>query len=535
MEPARRSAVASRGRVAAGARWAARAFAAGTAVGAAAVGTAGAVGAAALGTAWAVGAAAACAAAALAGAGCGGDARPPPPPALDFGPPGDAAGGSDAEGLHEPDLGGRPDGGPTLPPADLEVTLPLGAPPVAVDLEADAALGRADIVLSIDTTGSFGGEIRALQAGLLTVVVPRLQARVSDVAFAVVRFEDVPVPPFGTETDRPFRLVTPLTRATASVAAGVASLDKPLGNGGDAPESGAEALYQIATGAGLSPWVPRFSGASPAGGRAGGVGFREGSLRVVLHVTDAPTHDRDTYGAVAPGAATLGEAIAALRSARVAVVGIASGEPARPYLEEVARATGADVPARDGACATGLGGAPRRASEGRCPLVYDIASDGTGLATTVVDAVVSLLDAVVLREAWGQATDDPGPFVQVVEAVDATPPPGAPPPGRRDARPVGDGVDDTFTDVRAGTRLRLRAHLRNTRVASLDYEQAYRVVLEVRGDGLLLARRTVRVVVPALRPDRDRDAGGGADGGGDAGGGADGAGDAGPPGEDAGG
>jgi hypothetical protein len=439
--------------------------------------------------------------------GCGED-RPPPAPRFDPGARRDAE-VRDAASLDggfvepPPDLGRRADAA-VLPAADVEVVLPFGAAAVEVPLAISADLTLLDVVFSIDTTGSFGGEIDALQQDVLRVVTPRLAARVDDVAFAVTRFEDLPIAPFGIATDRPFALVTPITTSAALLASGVASLDAPLGNGGDWPESGAEALYQIATGDGFPPFVPPYAPSREPGGAAqGGVGFREGSLRVVLHVTDAPTHEPADYAGVVRGAHSIADATTALRANRVAVIGVASGESARTHLETLATGTGATVPpGPDGQCATGLGGARRSPVAGRCPLVFDIESDGTGLSTAVVDAVVALVDSVAYDEVWGEAVGDPLRFVRAVEARSAMPPPGAPPPGRADRRPAGDGILDTFTDVRAGTRIEVAAILRNETVRETDYEQVFRLALELRSGTFVLRRLTVRVVVPGVRPTR---------------------------------
>ena len=442
-------------------------------------------------------------------AGCAAD-RPPPAPGLDLGPRYlDAGAVLDAEPLpSDPDLGGRGDAS-RLPSADLDVVLPFGGPAVEVPLEIRADLSKLDVVFSVDTTGSFGGEIDALQRDVLAVVAPRLEARVPDVAFAVTRFEDMPREPFGGPRDEPFTLVRAMTTSSALLASAVASLDAPLGYGGDMPEAGAEALFQIATGDGLSPFVAAYAPSRVAGGeRQGGVGFRDGAMRVVVHVTDAPPHDPSDYGGAVSGAHSLAQAVAALRLNDVFVIGVASNEEARPHLESVAAGTGAVVaPASDGSCPTGFGGAPRAPVAGVCPLVFDIAADGTGLSTALVDAVVALVDAVAYEEVWGEAVGDSLRFVRTIEARGSTPPAGSPAPGRADRRPAGDGTLDTFTDVRAGTRVEVAALLRNETVRETDYDQVFRLVLELRGDSLVLSRLTVRVTVPGVRPAQRVDAG----------------------------
>ncbi len=392
-----------------------------------------------------------------------------------------------------------------LPHADLAVVLPYAGPEATVDLSAGASLGRLDVVFSIDGTGSFGGEIDALQTDLSDRIVRSLEASVADVAFAVVRFEDMPIAPFGVETDRAYELLTAVTTDPARVSSAVAALDLPLGNGGDTPEAGFEALYQIATGAGLlaggDVLVPAWNGrAASGGGTEPGVGFRTGALRVVVHVTDAPAHEGADYAGPIPGAHGSAAASAALNAAGVRFIGVASGSAARPQLEAMALATGSVVPPISGSCHTGLGGASRPPTSSGCVLVFDVASDGSGLSDAIIDSIGDLTDTLSYGEAYGEAVDDRLAFVRAIEALDATPPAGGTAPTRGDLRPT-DGIDDTFLGVRSGTEIRFRAHLANLTIEPADYDQVFRVVIRVLGDGLVLVERTVRVTVPRGRLD----------------------------------
>jgi len=428
-------------------------------------------------------------------AACDGPA-PPPPPRPDAGvrrvdaaaPPPDAQ-------IAPP---GRSDAGPRLPPVDLEVVLPYLGDPVEETLEVEGEVGTLDVFFDIDTTGSFGGEIDNLQAELRATVLPELRSRVDDVAFGVGRFEDFPRDPFGAASDLPFRLLTAITTEEARVANAVASLDQPLGNGADVPESGAEALYQIATGEGFGSIVPPFDDPAPGGGELGGVGFRGDALRVVVHVTDAPAHSPADYGSAFPDAHSLDEAIEAMNALGIRGLGIASGEAARPHLERLAFGTGADAEPEGGVCRTGVGGTARPPVSGRCPLVFDVNADGSGLAGVVVDAITDLLATVQYEEVWGE-TDDALGFVRHIEAASAEPMEGI---SLADARPM-DGIDDTFLGVRPGTRLRFRAVLRNERIPPADYDQYFNLTLRVVGDGVTLLTRTVRVTVPRGRLVRD--------------------------------
>jgi hypothetical protein len=419
----------------------------------------------------------------------------------------------------------RPDA-PLLPPADLEVILPYGAGPVDLTLEVEAGLAYLDVVFSVDATGSFGGEIDALQRSLEAEVLPSLEERVREVAVGIARFEDFPVAPFGVDTDQPFELITAVTTDRSRIRGALAELGT-RGNGGDLPESGAEALYQLGTGEGFVldglTLVPAFSGGAFGGGDIGGAGFRAGSFRVVVHVTDAPTHEPSEYGALVPDAHSSDEAIAALRAHDVRVLGIASNEVARTHLERIALATGASAAATGGRCATGLRGAGRPTVGGICPLVFDIGEDGQGLSTAIVDAIAGLLDTLSWREAHGESVDDRYGFVESIEASGSVAPAGSLEPARedrigRDEMAGTDGVLDTFLEVATGTTLQFTAHLSNRTIAPADYDQIFRVGVRILGDGVVLEERTIRVIVPRGRLDAGvRDAGAVFDGGLDAG------------------
>ena len=466
-------------------------------------------------------------------AACGDDAPPAPPTPdsarLDAGTIRDAARG---------DANRRRDAA-VLPPADLEVVLPYEGPAVVVERSIDADPGQLDIHFSVDTTGSFGGEIDALQRDLSDRLVPELEDRVDDVAFGVSRFEDFPADPYGFPDDRPFELLTPITTRRAQVRSAVARLDQPLGAGGDLPESGYEALYQIATGVGFEAlgvqYIPPFAGGGA--GPLGGVGFREGALHVVVQATDAPSHGPDGYAGPFAASHGLEDVVAAMLALDAKVLGVASSESARPQLEQLARRTGAVIPPTSGECPTGAEGAGRPPTEGTCPLVFDIGGDGEGLSSAVVDAIVRLLDTVRYEAVYGLALDDRLGFVEAIEAKAATTDDGTPPPARADERPA-DGIDDTFLDVRVGTKLRFAVRLRNLVLPPADYDQHFRLTVRIVGGGLVLDEATIRVVVPfgrvdggALAPDASADSGP-ADGGPDAG--AEGGPDAGAEGSDGG-
>jgi hypothetical protein len=447
-------------------------------------------------------------------------------------------GGSTDAAMRSP----RPDGGPILPGADTDVVLPFRGAEATYGIEVKANPAVLDVHLSIDTTGSISPEIDELQADLERKVVPMLAHRVPDVSFGVSEFGDFPLAKFGTDgsdgrpADQPYVLLTPITSDVAAVASAVARLDQPLQNGGDLPEAGAEALWQIATGKGYShdsmQLIAPFDGrAARGGGTAGGVGFREGALRVVLHVTDAPSHEPSDYSGTFPGTHSMADAGKQLKAVHAKLLAIVAGacgkttdkacegredehRKARAELEQLALTTGAlGADPVGGKCPNGVNGAKIASRNGKCPLVFDVNAKGEGLTDTLIDAIAELVDGIRFEAVTGRAADDPIGFVTGVEPLapenaddDA--------PQIEDLLPKGhpDGVDDSFVHVRTSDALRFEVHLRNRSIAATDSDQTFRVVVQIEGDGVILEERTLRVIVPAVHalvPDASLDDDGG--------------------------
>ncbi len=218
---------------------------------------------------------------------------------------------------------------------DFYFILPAGGPGDNAPLVfSDTGIDRTDVAINIDTTGSMGGELANIQTSLSTLIIPGVGAVIPDAAFAVSSFEDFPLPNFGEAAagDLPFVLSTRVTTNAATAQAAVNALT--IGNGLDLPESGLESLYQIATGAGVI-WptgaVPPFDPAqnlvpNVADGSIGGVGFRDDALPVIVHITDAFSHERSNYQRVNAGieAAETAETQAALSAIGARVVTIAN-------------------------------------------------------------------------------------------------------------------------------------------------------------------------------------------------------------------
>jgi len=380
---------------------------------------------------------------------------------------------------------------------------------------------KTDVFINMDTTGSMGGELSNLRSSFQNIV-PALQIKVPDIAFGAGDYEDYPyATDFGEPGDQPFRLFQRISTDATATQAGLNAM--ALGNGGDLPESGWEALYQIATGAGVTAggsYVPPFdpsSGTQPDGvewGTLGGVGFRVGALPLVIWVTDAGNHNTFPFG----GAATQAQAVAALNSLHARVIGVQAESDADAFadLHDTAVDTGAIVPVtawgevgvRPAGCAadqccTGLNGAGVAAESGLCPLVFHISGDGTGLGDAITTGITKLLDSqtmdvtAVLVDDSSDSVDAVAAFIDSAEADTSAG--GDCASGLAVIDSDTDGTNDTFLDVPGGQTVCFTIHPRtNDTVSATSKTQVYKVTLALYGDHVtLLYEEDLYFVVPS--------------------------------------
>lgn len=402
--------------------------------------------------------------------------------------------------------------------------VPYQAAPTPKDATLDFAttIQRADIVFSMDTTGSMGGALETLKAALSTQIVPELNDQIPDLGFAITSYEDMPVGSFGAPGgvgfagDLPFEIASPVTTDVADAQAALNTLT--LGSGGDTPESGIEALYQIATGAGVS-WPADASIGAPAGSIPPfDMGYRPGALPIVIQISDAENQSAATYGAFVPEAASRQDAFDALAAiqAKVILVNVAQSSIALADHLEIVETTGAVVPPSafgpSGQCLTGINGAQQPPNaNGQCPLLYNVDFNGAGLGGSIVDAVQALagsstfdIDARPVNEASNSGgVDAVAAFIDHVTPNDMP----ASSTGCKsgvavDDRLGNDGVDDTFVGVTGGVRVCFDVVPKmNTTVMPADEPQLFRARIDVYGDNVtVLDDREVWFVVPPKPP-----------------------------------
>ncbi len=358
--------------------------------------------------------------------------------------------------------------------------VPVDGGPLDVAMEVRAEIGRADVLLLIDTTTSMDQEIDQISARLRDRIVPAIAEAIPDSRLGVASFADFPVNPYGSPgRDTPFTLHLAMTSSMADVQAAVNSLGSS--NGADQPEAQIEALYQTATGAGLGAYVAPSEGC-PMGG-TGYPCFRRDALPVVLLFTDAPMHNgpsgRHRYGgALSPPAHSYEATIRELNRLGVRVIGFDSGGGnGRADLEAVARATNA-------------------VDASGAPLVYEIGTNGERLSTGVVDAVRTFASTAVFDIDAVALDPDPADGVDVTALVREIIPLAADPPmGVREI----DRVAGVFRGVRAGTRVSFRIVLANELITPGPEPVVLRLELVFRGDGRTrLASRILQIVIPAI-------------------------------------
>jgi len=398
---------------------------------------------------------------------------------------------------------------------DFFFTLPEGGPEEREPLEFSSNIRQADIAINMDTTGSMGGEISTLRSSLSGSIVPGIRSTIPNSAFAVTRFDDFPCNGHGGGSDIPFAL---LQRVTTNVSAAQTAVGRLVASGGaDYYESGYESMYQIATGEGVRTCGANIPAFNPAAGRVagvadgeiGGVGFREGSFPVIIHITDAPSHDAGAYGG---GAHSRAQAVARLQGIQARLIGVASGSDPRGQLEGVARDTGATVRpcAWDGArpggcgagqCCTAASGRGRGTDgSGMCPLVFDISGSGGGLNTAVVTAVNALANTTTFTITTNLRRDEDEFAVSGIDTtcfITSITPVRAEASGSCSTTPR--IVGDRFEDVTPGTALFFDVVAQNdVCVEATDEPQAFNAFIDVIGDDLtVLDTQTVTIIVPA--------------------------------------
>ena len=166
--------------------------------------------------------------------------------------------------------------------------LPLSGETSTDTLIFEPRVTKADVLLNVDNTGSMQKAISNLQTHFTKVVVAEVQKRVPDSQFGVSIFRDFDATPV-------WQLYQPITSDLDAFQTQLNKI-KDDKDATDYPEAGYESLYEIATGdvKNNDAWeiMPKPTGDDIFGS----AGFRKGALPIVIHITDAPSHEKTNKG-----------------------------------------------------------------------------------------------------------------------------------------------------------------------------------------------------------------------------------------------
>ncbi len=390
------------------------------------------------------------------------------------------------------------------------------AQPGAVTVKVGGGLSRIDVALVMDTTGSMGGSIKDLVDSLQTKIVPELQKSIPDVAFGLVEHKDYPIPPYGGSMDFVVKLHKTMTTDATEVRAELSKLT--ASGGGDLPEAQIPAMYHALTGSELKYEGGSVLKAAPPAGRIGAIGFRPGSLPVVILINDIDWHEPtvqpyDTSKVF--DVVTLPQLADAFKTTNARFVsiteeGTVDGHVREAQPEALSDLTSSNVPPAafnkacgEGKCCTGIGGAAREptAPGGRCRLNF-LHKSGEGVSSSLINAIagLSIGSAFDVSAQASKAAELPDASnlvkkVSVLPMGDAAAGCGAMATKDRD----GDGAPDAYEQVPVKTPVCFRVDLeRNVAVPAGTKPTLLAARIDVSGDPgkILLDRRTIVFVVP---------------------------------------
>lgn len=441
--------------------------------------------------------------------------------------------------------------------------------PDSAILTFGTTIQEGDVGFIMDVSGSQGSKIANLNSALSSLA-SSLKMVIPSVALGVAEFSSWPCGSDGSSGDYPWKLDNRIV--TVSTAAGLTQIQNSVNSlmaggshiGGDGPEDAFDAAWFAATGTGEGDCgggsVAAFNDATAPGGVAGettgmigGFGFRTGAMPIIVIITDAEFQDIEDPGDTAfisggPGALAHGHTAtaAAINAIGGKVIGVASrggsGPPpfdgwspiftgsaipdatgSEPHAQEqwLAEQTGTFVPVGAyggacgaGLCCTGLSGAGEAPdASGNCPLVYQVDASGSGLGTTLADAIHTLVTEGLLSVGTGivgKTTDEsmppiplqaPNTTAQFLAPVDAmrgvVPLDSNPAVGSPGGPTAIDAATGRFLNVRPGTQVRFTVRAFNDFVMPTGQPQFFKANIQVLGNGAtLLDQRDVYILVP---------------------------------------
>lgn len=371
---------------------------------------------------------------------------------------------------------------------DFFFTVPYnGAPSPTKDvLGFGTDLKNADVVFSVDTTGSMSGSINNLRSGLNSMF-PQLVAKIPSVGLGVVDYKDV-------GDGAAVLNVRQRVNATANAAALATTAANAMTatGGGDEPEADIVALTYIAQGS--YPGVAAVVAYTPPAPFWGGVNFRPGAVPIVVNVTDATW--KQNSGGIGSLAAL--QTLYAGKNMRFVGVTDTTYSVAETEANSLSDATKSNLaPAAfgtSGQCPTGLSGANRAASGpgGTCRLNF-LVKNGASLTGSVVTAISAIaigstfdITAIPSNDTTNAGMVDATKFIKALRAMDeGDTGEGCAALGASKVKDTnGDGFADTFIQITASKSNRVCFEVlpkMNDFVPPTNVAQIFRAFIDVVG------------------------------------------------------
>jgi len=393
------------------------------------------------------------------------------------------------------------------------VILPYEDPEKKDYLKFGTQIKMADIVISLDLSGSMAYARDNIKQDIKNVIISGIKAAVPDPAFAISSYSNI--------ESYPYIMNQTITKNETAIQNALNSLS---GEGGGEIESQYEAVYQAVTGAGfdgdllraswdVNKWVEDFyrvysevripaQDCSTHLGSIGGACFRQFALPIIMLITDEQLYDinkdwvSDTNGVVTKlrykwrdskpdkghyESATIA-ALNAKKAKFIGVIGQGIGDllfSLRPRMEKLANDTGS-----------------KNGTTGD-PYVFQIDMAGKGLSNQIVEAVTDLLNNIKMD------IDTTSESVTNVHGIDTTlfikdlVADHSDPPNAYESK-----SGATFKQVKPGVFLFFDITFQNTIFEPTTTENTlFRAKITVYGEGALLDTRDVFIIVPGIKDD----------------------------------
>lgn len=382
---------------------------------------------------------------------------------------------------------------------DFFFIVPYGEAPTPTNdvLKFKTNIQSVDVAFVTDTTGSMSSEISGIRSALAGSLLTQLQTAIPNVGISIVSHKDE------TDGNQLVRVLTPIT--TVLAAAQTAANQLNAGGGGDTPEGQVPAMFHVLTGQA----VTNTPAVTPPAGTRGAVHFRSGAVPVVVLVSDADWH-------ATRGGVTTPQLTTAFTSASARFVALTSdasfGASNEAQADALSDATASNLPptaftgCTAGQCCTGVNGAARAPSGGRCRLNFKYSKSSPNIGGGVVNAIKAIAvgstyDVTVRprNDATNAGGVDATKFIKALRAKDeGDPSQGCPAAPAKDTN--GDGIKDTFTAVTVGTPVCFEVipAMNSTKEpeATAQFYNAFLDVVGIPGDVKLDERKVLFLVPP---------------------------------------